>query len=139
MLETLTIALGAETRSAGSSASVRRTTASKLTAIVRRTFSQPTSANRPPPGGAGVVDEQVEAAVVALRDGVRDACRRIVGGQVDGEPARAALAKLAGQGGEAVLATGHEQDVRGVLADEGGGRWPSPIPLEAPVTTAIMR
>jgi hypothetical protein len=36
---TFTTALGAEARSSGSSASVRRTTASKLTSIVRRTFS----------------------------------------------------------------------------------------------------
>ena len=39
------MALGAPARSSGSSASVRRTTASKFTAIVRRMFSQPPSAN----------------------------------------------------------------------------------------------
>jgi hypothetical protein len=36
---TLTIALGADSRSSGSSASVSRSCASKLMAIVRRTFS----------------------------------------------------------------------------------------------------
>jgi hypothetical protein len=46
VLETLTIALGADSRSSGSSASVSRTTASKLIAIVLRTFSQPPSAKR---------------------------------------------------------------------------------------------
>ena len=45
VLATFTIELGADSRSSGSSASVRRTTASKFTAIVRRTFSQPPSAN----------------------------------------------------------------------------------------------
>ena len=39
VLATFTIALGAEVRSSGSSASVRRSCASKLISIVRRTFS----------------------------------------------------------------------------------------------------
>ena len=37
--DTLTMALGADLRSSGSSASVRRTCASKLMAMVRLTFS----------------------------------------------------------------------------------------------------
>ena len=45
VLATFTIALGADSCSSGSSASVSRTTASKFTSIVRRTFSQPPSPN----------------------------------------------------------------------------------------------
>jgi hypothetical protein len=44
-LATFTIALGALDRSSGSSASVSRTTASKFSSIVLRTFSRPASPN----------------------------------------------------------------------------------------------
>ena len=46
-LPTNTIPLGAERRSSGSRASVRRTWASKLIAMTRRTSAQPLSAKAP--------------------------------------------------------------------------------------------
>jgi hypothetical protein len=49
VLATLTIALGAEARSSGSSASTSRTWASKLSSIVLRTSACPVAANVPRP------------------------------------------------------------------------------------------
>ena len=133
---TLTIALGAEARSSGSSASVRRTCASKLISIVRRTFSQPPSAKRGAPGRAGVVDEQVQAPV-ALLDVVADARRGVLVGEVDGDPRgrgaeRSPRAPAAGPRGGATstrAAPGSRASRRASA---------SPIPLDAPVMTMTL-
>src|SRR5215216_6532557 len=82
-------------------------------------------------GGAGVVDQQVGVAV-AVADGGGEGVDRGRVGDVQGQGGGA---DLLGQGGEAVGAAGagdHVEAGPGQLA--GAGR---PIPLEAPVTTAI--
>ena len=116
------MALGAEARSSGSSASVSLTWASKLIAIVRRTFSIAAVGEARAPRGAGVVDEQVEPPV-ALEHVLADARGRVLVEQVDGEEADALLAQLERERAQALLAAGDEHERGGGLAREpaGGG------------------
>ena len=119
---TLTIAHGALERSSGSSASVRRTWASKLMAIVRLTFSIAAVGEARAPGGAGVVDEQVQPPVT-LEHVIADARGRVVVEQVDGEEAHALLAELGGELAQALLPARDEHERGAGLAREpsGGG------------------
>jgi hypothetical protein len=81
------------------------------------------------PGGAGVVDEQVQAPV-ALEHVRADTRGRVVVEQVDGEEADAPLTQLGGERAQALLTTGDEHErrvglaretARGGFADAAGG------------------
>src|SRR3954454_22031017 len=98
-LATLTIALGAERRRSGSSASVGRTGASKFTAMWRSMIAEPPAAQvarhaqpaageAPPPRRPRVVDQEVEAPVVLLHVG-GDARRGLRIGEVRRDHVRA--------------------------------------------------
>ena len=70
-----------------------------------------------PPGGAGVVDEQVEPAVLFFDD--RGHARgRIVAKQVDGDHGRGA--KLVGKRAQPVLAPRDQHELRAGLARDAG-------------------
>ncbi len=91
VLATFTIALGHEARSSGSSSSVRRTTASKLIAIVRCTVSEPPSAN--------VLRQEVPALLtssVTRPSCSRSSCSRIRVGA--SSSVRSTATKVAGHG-----------------------------------------
>ena len=81
------------------------------------------------PGGAGVVDEQIEAAVT-LEQMVVDARWRIVVEQVHSQVAHTLLPKLSGERTQTLLAAGDEhqrgaglarEPARGRLTDSAGG------------------
>jgi hypothetical protein len=65
------------------------------------------------PGGAGVVDQQVQPAVLALHR-LGHAPRRVVLEQVDGEDGR--VAEFAGERAQALLTAGDEHYARAGLA-----------------------
>ena len=69
------------------------------------------------PGGAGVVDEQVEAAAVLGLEVGADALRRVGVGEVDGEVGRPAGQRL-GQLAQQLLAAGDEDQLGARLARE---------------------
>ena len=117
VLATLTIALGAEARSSGSSASVRRTTASKLSSMWRLDVGVAGLGEAAAPGGAGVVDEQVEAAVVLGSTWARTRSGASALGEVDGDVGRLAGQRL-GQLAQALLAAGDEDQLGAGLARE---------------------
>ena len=100
-------ARAAVARSSGNSASVRRTGASKLSAMWRWTFGPARVGEAPAPRGARVVDQQVQLAVLALHR-LTHAGGRAGLGQVDGDDRRAA--QLVGQGAQAILATGDQHE-----------------------------
>ena len=78
------------------------------------------------PGGAGVVDEQVEAAAVLGLEVGADARRRLRLGQVDGEDGGPAGQRF-GQRPQALLAAGDEDELGAGLAREPDrGRLPDP-------------
>ena len=132
VLDTFTIALGAELRSSGSSSSVMRTTASKFTSIVRFTFSWPPSAK---------VARQAAPALLTSRLS-RPCCsctcsstRRGASGSVRSaatnvafasSPARA-CSRSSRRATSTSCAPGSRASRRAVA---------SPMPLDAPVTTA---
>ena len=94
VLETLTIALGAHSRNSGSSASVRRTGASKLSSIVRCTLAYP-----PSPNGAR------QAAPALLTSSVRRPPYRLAArapARARGRPRRSDPAPGAARGGQSV-------------------------------------
>ena len=119
MDETFTIALGAERRRIGSSASVSRTTASKLSSIVRRTFSQPPSSS---PNAALQPAPALFTSRCKRALGL-DALAHAGGGVVlcHVERQRRGVAQLAGQRLEPVGAASYQQQPPAVAVEPLGG------------------
>jgi hypothetical protein len=78
---------------------------------------------RPAPGRAGVVDQQVEPSVVALHR-LGDRGRRALVGQVDGHDRGAA--QLVREPPQLALAAGNEDQGVAVARQAPGGRLPDP-------------
>ena len=117
-LATFTIDDGAERRRIGSSACVSRSVASKFSFMCFSTPSQPIVGERAAPRRAGVVDQQVEPAVLGL-DRLRDPVGRVVVGQVDRHDGRAA--ELVGERAQPVLAPRDQHELRAVAREPARG------------------
>ena len=108
-------------RSSGSSASVSRTTASKLTAIVPLDVLPAAVGERGAPGGAGVVDEQAERPCSASTSP-----RRAAGASssVRSAATRWRPGSASRQRPQPVLAPRDEHELQVRLARRAVGRWP---------------
>ena len=134
VLATLTIEAGAEARRAGSSASVRRTTASKLSSMWRWTFSWPPSAKPPRQEAPALLTSRVSRPPWSLGDvGARPARarRRRSGRRRRRSPGRAASRRARAGGPRG----GRRAPARCRARGQGARAVASPMPLEAPVIT----
>ncbi len=107
----------------GSSASVSRTTASKLSSIVRLTFSHPASPKVPRHAASALLTSGVEVVVMLAHVG--EDAPRIGLGEVHSDPGRGHAERI-GQRGEPISRRDEHELGAGLASEAAGGRLADP-------------